>query len=330
MQDFFRTLSRALSGGQNAVLVSVLDASGSTPRGAGAMMAVFPDGSIAGTIGGGNVEFQAQRTAAELVKTGGSLIQSFRFVPGGETSLGMVCGGDQTLLFQTLSPAESGLFASLTDGERGGRDLWLVRRVENGTVTGTSVAARGGAVPDTLLRDRPAFQDGWFTIPAVRAGLVYLLGGGHVSQALARVLPPLGFRFAVFDDREEFASPALFPQAAGTLCGSFDTLTERISFTSDDYIVIMTRGHAADTQSLAATLRSGAKYIGCIGSRKKLALCRETLLAQGFTQEEWNTVHAPIGLSIGAQTPEEIAVSIAAELIAVRADVETGCSLSGR
>ena len=83
----------------------------------------------------------------------------------------------------------------------------------------------------------------------------------------------------------------------------------------------MTRGHQADTEVLSQVLRSGAKYIGCIGSRKKLEFCRQALLSQGFTESEYAFVHAPIGLAIGARTPEEIAVSVAAELIAVRAGV---------
>ena len=105
------------------------------------------------------------------------------------------------------------------------------------------------------------------------------------------------------------------------LCGDFLSLGEQVRVTPDDYVVIMTRGHQAGYEVLAQTLRSGAKYLGCIGSKKKLALCKERLLAAGFTEEEYARVHAPIGLAIGAETPEEIAVSVTAELIAVRAGV---------
>jgi len=140
-----------------------------------------------------------------------------------------------------------------------------------------------------------------------------------VSQALVPAIAAVGFRPVVYDDRPEFADPVLFPQAEKTLCGPFTDLSRRISVTADDYVVVMTRGHQADYEVLAQTLRSGAKYLGCIGSRKKLALCRDRLLAAGFTAEEYGAVHAPIGLAIGAETPEEIAVSVTAELIAVRA-----------
>lgn len=155
----------------------------------------------------------------------------------------------------------------------------------------------------------------------MKAGRVYIFGGGHVSQALVPAIAAVGFRPVVYDDRPEFADPALFPQAEGTLCGSFEALSGQVKVTPDDYVVIMTRGHQADYEVLTQTLRSGAKYLGCIGSKKKLALCRDRLLAAGFTAEEYARVHAPIGLAIGAETPEEIAVSVTAELIAVRAGV---------
>ena len=113
----------------------------------------------------------------------------------------------------------------------------------------------------------------------------------------------------------------LFPQAEAALCGSFEELSRQVAVTADDYVVIMTRGHQADYEVLAQLLRSGARYLGCIGSKRKLALCRDRLLEAGFTAGEYARVHAPIGLAIGAETPEEIAVSVTAELIAVRAGV---------
>ena len=135
------------------------------------------------------------------------------------------------------------------------------------------------------------------------------------------MLASVGFRVTVFDDRPEFASPALFPAAEEVLCGDFTRLTERVTVTADDYVVVMTRGHQADYEVLTQVLRSGARYLGCIGSRRKLELCRQRLLESGFTDTEYSRLHAPIGLDIGAQTPEEIAVSVAAEMIAVRAGV---------
>ena len=331
MRALLRQLVHALEKGQDAELVTVLASSGSTPRGAGAVLAVFPDGTSIGTVGGGNVEYEAQKLASKLLKTGENALREFRFVQGDAASLGMVCGGDVTLHFHCLAASDSHVvtvFRALLDATAGSTDTWLVRKLDGAAVTDMGLADRTGThyiedIPAGLLESRAVFREGWFVLPAVRGGRVYIFGGGHVSQALVPAIAAVGFRPVVYDDRPEFADPALFPQAEAALCGSFTALAERIKVTPDDYVVIMTRGHQADYEVLTQTLRSGAKYIGCIGSKKKLSICRDRLLAAGFTAEEYAKVHAPIGLAIGAETPEEIAVSVTAELIAVRAGVET-------
>ena len=330
MREFIRSVVHALEEGQRVELVTVLESHGSTPRGAGAMLAVFPDGSMTGTIGGGNVEYEAGKLAAELLKTGENALRSFRFVQGDAASLGMVCGGNVTLHFQCLLPDDTEKIAVLRDlMEAAGKNTntWLVRRLEEERVTAFGLADRFGSryvenVPAELLQNRAACRDGWFAVPVVTAGRVYVFGGGHVSQALVPAIAAVGFQPVVYDDRPEFSDPDLFPQAEQVLCGSFEDLTKTITVTPDDYVVIMTRGHQADYEVLAQVLRSGAKYIGCIGSKRKLTVCRDRLMEAGFTAEEYAKVHAPIGLAIGAETPAEIAVSITAELIAVRAGVE--------
>ena len=332
MREFFREIVHALESGESVELVSVVASGGSTPRGAGAWMAVFPDGKALGTIGGGNVEYEAHRLAGELLASGGQALRHFRFVQGDAASLGMVCGGDVTIQFQHLPAGDGTAVTVLRDlMESSGRnaDTWLVRKIEGEQVTEMGLVDRQGTryltgTPERLpelLQNKAVWRDGWFAVPAVKAGRVYIFGGGHVSQALVPAIAAVGFRPVVYDDRPEFADPARFPQAEVVLCGDFLSLGEQVRVTPDDYVVIMTRGHQADYEVLAQTLRSGARYLGCIGSRKKLALCKERLLAAGFTEEEYARVHAPIGLAIGAETPEEIAVSVTAELIAVRAGV---------
>ena len=318
MREFFRELVHALEGGEAAELVSVLESSGSTPRGTGAMMAVFPDGRSTGTVGGGNVEYEAQKLCAQLLAEKEDALRRFRFVQGDAASLGMVCGGDVTLLFTYLPTGDEDairVFRRLMELSGGSGGAWLLRRLEGEHVTAMEAAAAGEA-DGKLLGEKPVLADGWFSVPVERPGRVYLFGGGHVSQALVPVLSSVGFRVVVYDDRPEFADPALFPAAEETLCLA---LERQVHVTADDYVVIMTRGHQADYEVLCQVLRSGARYLGCIGSRRKLALCRERLLAAGFTEAEYARLHAPIGLPIGAETPEEIAVSVAAELIGVRA-----------
>lgn len=331
MREFLRGIIHALERGTPVELVSLVSSGGSTPRGAGAMLAVFADGTSRGTIGGGNAEYAAQRLAAQLLKAGGDALRHFRFVQGDESGLGMVCGGDVTVQFQYLSPGDAHAVAVLRDllEATGGRtDTWLLRKLEGERIAVMGTADRTGprglpehCLPDlgALLQSRAVFQDGWLAVPAVKAGRTYIFGGGHVSRALVPVLAAAGFRPVVYDDRPEFSDPVRFPAAEETICGNFTEIGRHLHVAADDYVVVMTRGHQADYEVLAQVLRSGAKYLGCIGSRRKLDLCREKLLSSGFTAEEYARLHAPIGIAIGAETPEEIAVSVAAEMIAVRA-----------
>ena len=158
------------------------------------MMAVFPDGSIAGTIGGGNVEYECQRRAGELLKRGGDDLADFRFVQGDAADLGMVCGGDVTVQFQHLPGGDSRSAAVLRDliGAAGGdRNTWFLRRIQGGRVTDMGTADRDGprhlAAPpadlEALLKEETVFHDGWLSVPAVKAGRTYIFGGGHVSRA---------------------------------------------------------------------------------------------------------------------------------------------------
>ena len=224
MREFFRTMVHHLEAGEPVILVSLLSSSGSTPRGAGAMMACFPGGS-AGTIGGGNVEFTAQNLAKELLVSRENALRSYRFTPGDAASLGMVCGGDITVHFQYLDPADTAAVAALrrlVELSGGGQGLWLLRRLAGERVTETRVLTEGEA-PElaAYLKDATLFQDGILTIPVSRPGTVWLFGGGHVSQALAAVLAPLDFRVAVYDDRPEFTGEDRFPLAVQRVAEDF-------------------------------------------------------------------------------------------------------------
>ena len=155
--------------------------------------------------------------------------------------------------------------------------------------------------------------------PLTRAGTVYLFGGGHVARELAHILAMTDFRVAVCDQRKQAVSRTYFPEASSLLCCPFEEALERTGpVTAEDYVVIMTPGHQGDYEVLRQALRTPARYIGCIGSRKKTAVTRERLLAEGFTGADIGRVHAPIGLPIGGETPAEVAVSVAAQLIACR------------
>ncbi len=146
-----------------------------------------------------------------------------------------------------------------------------------------------------------------------------ICGGGHVSLALAQIGALLEFDLAVIDDRPEFASAERFPMASRVLAMPFAAGLETLGSRGDDYYVVVTRGHEFDRDCLGKILEGQFAYVGMIGSRTKIAAVMNALLRRGFTQEELDEVHSPIGLRLGGQTPAEVAVSIAAELVQVRA-----------
>lgn len=152
------------------------------------------------------------------------------------------------------------------------------------------------------------------------AGRVLVFGAGHVARALAALLPALEFEYWVVDDRPEFAVPEAFPGAAGVLCTDMADAFARLQPDAEDLVVIMTRGHEHDYEVLHRALTTPAGYIGLMGSRRKIAMTRQKLEEEGFGPEQFARVSTPIGLAIGAETPEEIAVSVAAQLIAWRAE----------
>ena len=152
----------------------------------------------------------------------------------------------------------------------------------------------------------------------MRAG-VYVFGGGHVAQELVPVIAHVGFSAVVFEDRADFARRELFAGVTDTVLGDFAHFEQKLTITPDDYIVIMTRGHQADYEILLQALRTQACYVGCIGSRTKMVRVRERLAEDGLSEAQIARIHNPIGLPILAETPAEIAISIAAELIQFRA-----------
>lgn len=152
----------------------------------------------------------------------------------------------------------------------------------------------------------------------VRNPRLIILGGGHVSVFVAKIGKILGFHITVMDDREEFVTKERFPDADERIIGSFNELDEKIPPYENAYYVVVTRGHLGDTECARRILRRPYQYFGMIGSKNKVRITRENLLKEGFTENQINTIHAPIGLPLGGQLPEEIAVSILAEIIQVK------------
>jgi len=158
-----------------------------------------------------------------------------------------------------------------------------------------------------------------FIEPILCPPSLYICGGGHIGLALTKIGKLCGFRVIVVDDRPEYASKERFPEADWTVVSAYENAFSVVKVVGQsDYIVIVTHGHKGDEVALAGALRTPARYIGMIGSRKKIASVYDRLVEKGISREALNRIHSPIGLNIYAQTPEEIAVSIMAEIITIR------------
>lgn len=337
MKQLFEEMKRILVQGDDLVLVTVIAGSGSTPRGAGARMIVRKDGTTLGTIGGGAVEYEAGRMALDVLKSRRSFTKGFKLVRGQVADLGMICGGDVIVYFQYVSPDNREFLAICEEGIRAcGRDedSWLITDITDETAWAmgiytesrgfAGIAVEGVIDPLTQTKAVQAVVNGrkYYSEPLMRAGTVYVFGGGHVAQELVPVATHLGFKCVVYDDRPEFANSSLFPDAVDTVVGDFTSIFDKVTIREQDYVVIMTRGHQCDYDVQKQVLKTPAHYIGVMGSRQKLSTLAGKLKEDGFTDQDIDRFYGPIGLAILAETPAEIAISVAGELIMVRAKRE--------
>ncbi|MGN1306606.1 MAG: xanthine dehydrogenase accessory protein XdhC [Faecousia sp.] len=322
MKALTERLIAALENGERAVLCTILASSGSSPRGAGARMAVFADGSTLGTVGGGKVELLAAQEALEVLQGAKTRVRAFCLAPEQVASIGMICGGNVTIYYQLLTAQELPKLHKMLAALNTDANSWLYLKIADGAVEEFEILGEEAAKEKPeLFTNRAVLQNGEpliYAEPLVRAGRVYVFGGGHVGQALVPVLASVGFRVTLYDNRPELADQAHFPQAEEIVCGPYDAIT--VTPTENDYVVIMTPGHQGDFALLSQVLRRKTRYVGCIGSRHKIARTQQLLREAGITEEAIASVHSPIGLPILAETPAEIAVSIAAEMIQCRAE----------
>jgi len=218
---------------------------------------------------------------------------------------GLICGGSMEVAISAMSqPTHAQVLRQAADCIRAGASATLQ----------IQVVAKDGLEEHRIRIEAPP--------------KLIIAGGGHLGRALAEAAVPLGFHITVIDDRQEFANPDRFGPPIESVTGNIAETLAGWPIDPNAYIVIVTRGHKHDEQALAAVLDSPAKYIGMIGSRRKIAVIFDDLKHDGAAQEQLDRVYAPIGLPIKALTPEEIAVSIAAELISTRrADHHVGSAV---
>ncbi len=348
MKHIFIDIEREIALDEDFVLATIVRHAGSSPRSTGTRMIVHKNGSIRGTIGGGLLEAQVCQEAGEAFRTQSSYLRSYQFDAKKAGDMGMICGGQVEVLFQWIaSPDEhlQAIYQALGQALENRRPAWLVTRLipthtavkgsvlplkcailSDGTIIGRTDADPEALYP--VVRGVTGKNPCWLPVdekeiliePVQAQGAVIVFGAGHVSQMLAPLASWVGFNTIILDDRPEFANRERFPSADQVLApASISEAVKTMEIGPESYLVIVTRGHKDDMSVLAEALRTDAGYIGMIGSQRKRELIYQALLADGFSSADLQRVRSPIGLAIGAETPEEIAISILAELIRVRA-----------
>jgi xanthine dehydrogenase accessory factor len=346
VKRLYQEILQILSQGGKAVLATVIQQSGSAPRKGGAQMVIREDGSFVGSIGGGRLEGDCIKEAPTVMTEGAAQVLAFHLTGTEVAETDMICGGDVEVFLEPLFPGLTDLYSQLLALQKRGEEAVLATVISEGPIQ-EGVVQKGlisseGQSLGPLTLDHKALQAAQEVIkekkvrlipykgPYQRARLylepvfsepvLYIFGAGHISRYIAPVAQMVGFQVIVIDDRAEFASREHFPQADDIWAEELEGVGKKIEPDEQTYMVVVTRGHMHDYTVLKQVLPMECRYIGMIGSRRKRDLIYKQLIQEGHTQEELDRIHAPIGLDINAETPEEIAVSIVAELIKVRGE----------
>jgi xanthine dehydrogenase accessory factor len=341
MDDFeiFQKAASILRAGEKIALVTVILTTGSTPGKVGYKMLVSGrSGEIAGTVGGGMVEAEMIKAARSMLPAVGSRVVRVDIGVTPDDEENGICGGSIEFLIESFDAASAALFEEI-GGAIGRAEVGAVISViEQAGQPGKiflkniddGVAADNGLTPEVVAAARemaageqPARIVSGRGIKVCieivgRRPVVIIFGAGHLSFYIARFAKLVNFAVKVCDDREEFANKERFPDANEVIVANFENVFERLQVDENSYLVIVTRGHKCDEVVLEKALRTEAKYIGMIGSRRKVTTILQKLQEKGFSPEALSRVYSPMGISIGAVTPEEIALSTVCELVKIR------------
>lgn len=347
MKEVIEEVLHLIDKNEPFVMATVVRTRGSTPQKAGAKLLIRQDGSSVGTLGGGCIEGEIWYLATQVLRErGGPLFCKYDLNEEFAARDGLVCGGTMYFFvdpilkpnyfkpfaqeimraYQRGQPVAIATVVNVPEGKSNLGAKLLVR--EDGSAHGSLgdeekeleavrigkiIAAYGCNKSIEATDGMEIFVEGYTASPTM-----ILLGGGHVNKAVSRLASTLGFRIYIVDDRPEFANKERFSEAEGVIVDDYSRALEKIPVNSNTYIVVATRGHRYDDMALAAAIRTPARFVGLLGSKRKTLEIYKNLLRENVPPERIQEVHAPIGLNIGALTPEELAVSIMAEIIMIR------------
>lgn len=311
--EFWQQLYTKLQNWQKVYLLTVIENLGSSPGRKGFKMLITEDGFIYGSVGGGVMEFALVEEAKQLLQQENPPTFSKKQIHKGniKDGSGMICSGEQTVAFHYLDTKHrsiiSTIISSLQQGKKG--TLHLSPSLFDFT-------------PDVLESqfeyDVNSKEDWYFKEHIGFKETLYIVGGGHVGVAVSELFVKLGFYIIVFDNRENLNTLENNQTAHKKQVIDYNDIENYIEESSSSYVAIMTNKYTDDKLVLSKLLKNNYQFLGVLGSKAKLQTMWEVLQNEGFTQEELSKVHAPIGLSIKSETPEEIAVSIAAQIIQIK------------
>lgn len=349
MRSLVQTLCDLIEGGKSIVMATVVKTPGQQNR-VGAKILVCADGSFHGSIGGGLLEKETLTIAAEMFASGSPRVRVLEFSGEAVSNMQTLCGKGITVFIERIpaSPENAKIYRMLLDSLDGGvkcclmtdaadnagkrRKTYAALVCEDGSTSG-DLPCDGNTLSALLQKARsttsPVLQNfakrKFLIDPWVARRAVYLFGAGHIARELADLTCKSGFRTIVLDDRERFACPEYFPMADEIIVlNSFDDCLDRVDVQDDSFIIVLTRERRFEKMIVRQALGTGAGYIGIIGSIRKRDALFKDLMESGFSIDDMLRIFCPVGINILAETPSEIAVSIVAQLVLIRAQRGAG------
>ncbi len=306
-------ISSKLSTGNKLVIIIVVESLGSSPGKRGFKMAVSSDGEMIGSVGGGIMEFNMVEKARKMMETGTGDPLTLRQVhdpSAAENRSGLICAGEQTHLFMLLDKAHTDIVTRIVNDlseNIPGEVIFTKEGITYNPFKEGKGAHSSTSTENILWREETGYPE-----------TLIIFGGGHVSIPLSQVGKMLGFRVELFDNRNDLSTMATnnYPDIKRVI--DYENADQVVSIPSRSFAVIMTFTHKTDEIVLSKLLPLDLRYLGMIGSRNKVKTIFNNLKEQGFSESLLQRVKSPVGLPIGSNTPEEIAISIAAEIIQIR------------
>jgi len=355
MKNIYAQLLNFLKEKKQLAIATIIGTKGSTPQVTGASALFSPDGLVGGTVGGGLLEAEAEKKALYLINKKKSLLWEFHLEEDISTEEGAICGGKVNILIDTSPEEHRDAFQKLSQSllqHNPGVLVTFINKISEEKISllrewiekkkkfeaelKTPLSSLQEEIKNAFSEEKPTLlrikkkgepskskESFLFLEPIFPLPQLVIAGAGHIGQAVVHLGSFLNFEVTVIDDRAEIAAKERLPEADHIIVDEIGKAIKNFPISSETYLVIVTRGHRHDAEALRPCIASKAAYIGMIGSGRKINLMRQKFLEEGWaTPQQFDRVHAPIGLDIHSKTVEEIAISIAAQLVLVRSRIQ--------